>query len=151
LHRPHSKRLIAIFFAPAFDRRRQAGSDFSAHVGDLGGDLGWWAPLHGSAQRHNLVRVVSNQLQVDDSVENSSDQPGVACYRRLQRDEIQALIANEPMLMIGFRFEFAGSFGRTGIGVDNRLDCLGEKRYGCLPHLDKVLSNSLQFADIACS
>jgi len=52
---------------------------------------------------------------------------------------------NEPMLLIGSRFEFAGSFRRVGIWDHNSVDRLSKKGDCCLAHLDQVLPNRLQF------
>jgi hypothetical protein len=90
----------------------------------LVGNLGWWPVLLGRAQRHNLIGVVSDQLQIDDRVQNRRNKPGIARNRRLQRDESQALVMNEPMLMIGLRFEFAGSNEGARTGVGNSIDGL---------------------------
>lgn len=57
----------------------------------------------------------------------------------------QTLVMNEPMLLIGSRFEFAGSFRRVGIWDHNCVDRLSKKGDCCLAHLDQVLPNRLQF------
>ena len=50
-------------------------------------------------------------------------------------------LMNTAKLMIDLHFEFTGSRKGARIGVANCANCLGKKRYRCLPHLDKVLPN----------
>jgi hypothetical protein len=109
--RPNRKSLIAISSAPAFNRRHKTSPDCCTHFRYLVGDLGWRPLLLGRAQGHNLIGVVSDQFQIDDRVKSRCNETGIARKRRLQRDEIQALVVNEPMLMIGLRFEFARTKG----------------------------------------
>jgi hypothetical protein len=67
--------------------------------------LGWRPSPHRRGQKHDLAGVVGNKFQIDYGVKSADDKPGVACYRRLKCDQVQALIVDQPMLPIRFSFE----------------------------------------------
>ena len=87
LARPRRKRQSAIRIAPTVDGGRQDFPDLCADFGNPDQDLRRRAELLRRCQSHHFVGIVADQLQIDDGVQSSGDQPRVARDRRLQRDQ----------------------------------------------------------------
>ena len=65
--------------------------------------------MYFGAQHYYLVCVISNQLEINDRVENAGHKPRISRHRRLQGDKVQTLVVNKSMLMIGLGLKLTGS------------------------------------------
>ena len=109
LARAGGKRQVAISLAPALNRVAEDLLDAGANFADLMQHLRRWPALFRRRQAYHLVSIVADQLQVDNGIQYPGDQTGIARDGGLQRNQVQALVVDDPVLMVGLGFQFTGS------------------------------------------